>query len=100
MGNVSSFDRIELTEFIIKDNGKGISEEKVDILISRLHSEELYKEQLQKKSCEHIGLFNVHYRLMTLFGDEFGVTAITSLVEEGTSIVLTLPIRKNCDFLK
>lgn len=87
-------------QIIIKDNGKGISEKKVDILISRLHSEELYKEQLQKKSCEHIGLFNVHYRLMTLFGDEFGVTAITSLVEEGTSIVLTLPIRKNCDFLK
>ena len=90
----------EFIQIRINDNGKGISQEKVDTLLSRLHSEELYKEQLQKKSCEHIGLFNVHYRLKTLFGDEFGVTAITSRIDEGTCIVLTLPVRKNCDFLK
>ena len=68
-------------EFIIKDNGIGMSKEKLDSL----------NEILSKQSDpDTIGLQNVQARIKLFYGDAYGMT-ITSEPEEGSVVTICIP---------
>ncbi|MFV0399838.1 MAG: sensor histidine kinase [Oscillospiraceae bacterium] len=65
----------------IRDNGEGMSEEKLKTLCEQLAGRE------ESKS---IGLLNVHERLRLFFGPEYGVS-VESTHHEGTCVTLRFP---------
>lgn len=66
----------------VKDNGSGIEEEQLQD-IRRILSE-------PQNSSEHIGLYNVHRRLVLLYGENYGI-AINSTYGKGTDVKITIP---------
>lgn len=60
----------------IEDDGIGIKEEKLSLLLS------------EKRNDQSVGLLNIHYRLMRLYGRGLG---ITSEVGRGTCVKLVIP---------
>lgn len=68
----------------IKDNGVGMSEEKVKQLRSRLNQP---SDTLDE---DHIGIKNVHDRILFYFGEQYGID-IESQLGEGTMIIIRLP---------
>jgi len=79
--------RIERTEedmvFTIKDNGKGMEEEKVQQLYNYLTIDEVMGER--------IGVQNVIYRLKLIYGDRFSFI-VKSEPSNGTFIQLRIPV--------
>jgi two-component system sensor histidine kinase YesM len=69
----------------IYDDGVGIDEDRLRIIHANIHD--------PKSSTKSIGLKNVHERIRTVCGDEYGL-AINSREHIGTSIRLEYPIRK------
>ncbi len=67
----------------IVDNGDGINEEKIDRKAIGMKG----KRQL----FSGIGVRNVHERIQLLYGKNYGVN-ITSELNKGTKVVITLPI--------
>ncbi len=65
------------------DNGIGISEDKIEKLLSS-------KETTSKGSFNNIGISNVNERIKLTFGDEYGLN-IKSKLNEYTSIIITIP---------
>lgn len=65
--------------FIIEDNGKGMSKEKI--------------EEIMAKSTKRIGISNVNSRLQLMYGTEYGVH-IKSEVDKGTKIIIKLPLKE------
>lgn len=66
----------------VKDNGLGMPEESVDLLLTdevRVH-----------KNGSGIGLSNVHQRIQLYFGREYGLE-IESVLDEGTTVHIHLP---------
>ncbi|ULT58931.1 sensor histidine kinase [Neobacillus drentensis] len=78
------FDDIEIT---ITDNGVGIPEEKLRTLISQIND---ISQPLNTKGS--IGIKNVAARIGLYFGKEYGLD-ISSGVDHGTQIVITIPAR-------
>lgn len=73
----------EITKIYITDNGVGIEKEKLEHLIRDMnHYEELDRT--------HIGVSNVNQRIHLYYGEEYGLT-IESKLDEGTTIVITVP---------
>jgi sensor histidine kinase YesM len=66
----------------VRDNGQGINEETLENVNHILQS--------QSNTTPHIGLYNVHRRLVLLYGEESGVH-IDSAQGEGTCVTLTIP---------
>ncbi|WP_148630978.1 sensor histidine kinase [Bacillus sp. E214] len=72
-------------EIIVSDNGIGISEQRLmDILQSINHQEE----------GKHIGLRNVHQRMVLIYGEEYGLS-IQSELNKGTVIQFRIPIGRD-----
>ncbi|MGM0881398.1 MAG: sensor histidine kinase [Bacillota bacterium] len=69
---------------VIEDTGSGISEEQ----LMRIHKNLLDVGSLH--TGNHIGLQNVHRRIVHLFGDSYGTT-IESVLGKGTRVTLRLP---------
>ncbi|OPH58726.1 hypothetical protein BC351_23285 [Paenibacillus ferrarius] len=69
---------------IIKDNGVGMSEEKLEQLRFRLS---LPSDTLDE---DHIGVKNVHDRILFYFGEQYGLT-IDSQLGEGTTVTIRIP---------
>lgn len=69
----------------VRDNGLGMTEEKLREITQRMQA-----DMIQQSS--HIGLANVYQRLKLFYGEECSLT-IRSVLGEGTSISLRLPIR-------
>lgn len=69
----------------VKDNGPGISEERLNQINERIHG----KKQAFGKS---IGLANISHRIQSLYGNEYGMT-IRSREGKGTSVEITVEIR-------
>jgi len=66
----------------VKDNGKGISPEKIkDIFTDRRE---------ESKESIHYGLANIRQRIALYFGPEYGIEVISS-EQTGTSVLLRLP---------
>jgi two-component system, sensor histidine kinase YesM len=68
--------------FKIKDNGVGITEEKL---------QELRKQLTGDKTTDSIGLVNVNARIKLFFGESYGVE-IESVKSQGTEITLWFPV--------
>ena len=60
----------------IRDNGCGISKERIRYLLSR--------------DSNRIGLSNIHQRLKLLYGEEYGLNIISEK-NHGTEVVLRFP---------
>lgn len=65
--------------FIIEDNGKGMSQEKI--------------KEVMAKSTKRIGISNVNSRIQLMYGEEYGVY-IKSQVNIGTKIIIKLPLKE------
>lgn len=65
----------------VKDDGKGISQEKLCVIRGWLSA---------KKQQEHIGIKNVHDRLRLNFGEKYGLW-IESTLGQGTKVTLLIP---------
>lgn len=70
--------------FTIKDNGKGITEEKLKEI------RESFEEEVNDETVKHVGLYNVEKVLSMLYGEKYGLS-ISSRIDEGTDVVLTMP---------
>ncbi len=76
----------------IKDDGIGIEEGILENLIDRLNqpSFDYTKDQNDKGG---IALINVNNRIKLLFGEQYGIN-ITSAIDYGTDVEITLPLSK------
>jgi two-component system sensor histidine kinase YesM len=71
----------------IKDNGKGISKQRL---------EEINSHQMTDKSAEdrtHVGIDNVNNRIKLLFGEGYGIK-ISSKEGVGTEVFITIPFKE------
>ncbi|EGG35834.1 sensor histidine kinase [Paenibacillus sp. HGF5] len=66
----------------VRDNGQGMSKERLQGVKQILQS--------QTNTTQHIGLYNVHRRLVLLYGEASGIH-IDSTQGTGTCVVLTIP---------
>lgn len=70
-------------EASVRDNGRGMTPEAAQsLLISKTHTD--------KKPFSGIGIFNVHQRIRSLFGTEYGVT-VDSVEDKYTEIRAIIP---------
>jgi len=75
-------DQLEIT---VGDNGKGMEEQQLDRLLDFTYR--------GKHRLSNIGVRNVHERIQLNFGSIYGIT-IQSHVNEGTQVMLTMPLIK------
>lgn len=69
---------------ILKDNGVGMTEEKIKHVLSG-------KENEENPDSQHgVGIYNVHQRIQMNYGEQYGLHIISKL-GEGTEIQITLP---------
>ncbi|WP_413379193.1 sensor histidine kinase [Alkalihalobacillus sp. 1P02AB] len=76
----------ELLYIDVMDNGSGISEERLDEIRQKLSSESVH----ELNQHMGIGVNNVHRRIQLIFGQEYGLK-VTSEVEQGTTVTMTIP---------
>ncbi|MFC4600891.1 sensor histidine kinase [Cohnella hongkongensis] len=69
----------------VADDGQGMTEERLEQVNRILASRE--------NTTEHIGLYNVHRRLVLLYGEEYGIR-IESEPGVGTRVLLTIPYKE------
>ena len=80
---ITGYGRDDAIEFIVADNGVGMSAEKLGILNERLKEADYMGES-------HIGLYNINKRIKIIFGEEYGIR-VESEMNIGTKTVVTLP---------
>lgn len=75
----------EMLVIIVKDDGVGIDREGL---------EEIQKELLEENAdtSRHVGTLNTNARIRLFYGKEYGVS-IESCIEDGTTVILRLPVR-------
>lgn len=85
------------TEILLADDGVGMTEEKIKLLLSGNEREpepeqepEQKPEQAQEQSRNHIGITNVLSRLRLLYGDTYRFS-IDSAEGKGTRLIIFLP---------
>ncbi|SDS02870.1 Sensor histidine kinase YesM [Paenibacillaceae bacterium GAS479] len=81
----ATVDREENLTLYVEDNGTGITEERLVWLRQRLRNTAM--EELE--DGDHIGLLNVHRRIMFLCGDSYGLN-IENLAGGGTQVAIHL----------
>lgn len=83
---VSVFMEEKYINIIISDNGEGMDEEALDNL----------RKSIDTKDISHkssIGLYNINQRLKLLYGEDYSFI-IDSVINEGTTVTLKLPVNK------
>lgn len=80
--NIKKIDSNKIEIHVI-DNGIGISEDKIEKLLSA-------KETTNRRSFNNIGISNVNERIKLTFGNEYGLN-IKSKLNEYTNIIITIP---------
>lgn len=75
----------EMLVIMVKDDGVGIEREGL---------KEIQKELSQEKAdtSKHVGTLNTNARIRLFYGKKYGVS-IESCVEDGTTVILRLPVR-------
>jgi two-component system, sensor histidine kinase YesM len=73
----------------IRDNGGGMTEEKMNSLNNKLRNSSNYFILGDKK--ESIGLQNVHYRIQDYYGEEYGIEVVSE-VNYGTDVKISIPL--------
>ena len=81
----------EKLKIVVKDNGKGMTEEEQKQLQKQID------EEIQ--SGKNIGMANVNQRIRLFYGEEYGIQ-IESRQGEGTEVEIILPIRKYSENMK
>jgi len=85
----------ELLVLSVEDNGIGMSEEEVELLLT--------DNNRVPKHGSGVGLINIHNRLQILFGKEYGLV-IESEPDEGTRVSICIPAvpytEENCKILE
>lgn len=71
-------------EICVEDNGIGMAQDK---------AEQIVRQETKKEHFSGIGIHNVQDRLRLLYGGDYGIR-IESMEQEGTKVVITLPVRK------
>ena len=74
----------------IRDNGVGMSKEKLDFLRASINESFLIDEQ-DIGEARHIGLRNVNSRIQLYYGRNYGLS-IESSNQMGTSVIVRIPI--------
>ncbi|BBH19744.1 sensor histidine kinase [Paenibacillus baekrokdamisoli] len=74
----------------IKDDGLGMTNQKLDSIQAELAAGEDFLERIHKHDNEHLGIVNVHNRIRTAYGNPYGLM-ITSEKDKGTEVELLLP---------
>ena len=72
--------------FTVKDDGVGISEEKLRGIRERL-------AEARQDTSRHVGIFNTQARIRLMYGTEYGIE-IESSEGDGTSIFLKVPAKE------
>lgn len=80
------FTEEEILRIIISDNGIGFDSEAV-------------KESKEENNHTHVGIWNTNKMIHNLYGQEYGLE-IESIPGEGTTVVVTLPVRKEEDYVE
>ena len=75
----------ETLEITVEDNGKGITEEDLAMIVQHLNCED-------GDEMDSIGLRNIHQRLKLKFGNAFGIS-VKSIKDKGTIVTLSIPVR-------
>lgn len=75
---------LDCIKIIVKDNGKGIPEERLNTILEHINDEE-------GENMHSIGMKNVHQRLKLKHGKEYGLT-IESKENQGTRVTLIIPM--------
>ncbi|NSW90701.1 MAG: sensor histidine kinase [Firmicutes bacterium] len=70
--------------FIIEDNGRGMNEEKLQLILANINSQNVVSDS---------GLRNVQKRIKLLYGDNYGIS-IESSLNKGTRVLLRVPVIK------
>jgi len=73
----------EKVYFIVKDNGKGISSEKLSTIFEE-------DSEITRNKLNSIGIPNIQKRIKLHFGEDYGVD-IKSIDEEGTIVSIVIP---------
>lgn len=76
--------------FEVKDNGSGMTTEELAAVRKILREPE--------NMTKHIGLYNVHRRLVLLYGEKYGLE-INSIYGEGTFVKITIPCGKEDNYV-
>jgi two-component system sensor histidine kinase YesM len=82
--NVSAMDLGDKIELIVKDNGAGMSQERLEEM----------RKAIETGEKVGFGLRTVHERMQLLFGEEYGLT-ISSTEGVGTTITAVIPKQKH-----
>lgn len=77
----------------VKDDGKGMATEKVDIINRNLQDGSKNLEYIRKGNNKSYGMINVHSRIRINYGEQYGLT-IKSEENKGTIVTILLPIEK------
>ncbi|MDQ0064086.1 two-component system sensor histidine kinase YesM [Paenibacillus harenae] len=77
----------------VEDNGAGISPVKLAEINASIERRQSAADSLDAYSEYGIGLANVHDRIRISFGEAYGI-GITSELEGGTSVSITIPVRR------
>ena len=72
----------------VKDNGKGMTAEKIQEALSR--------ELDEKKGMMKIGIYNINRRIQLIYGEEYGVS-IKSVPGEYTIVQVVIPAEEEND---
>ena len=73
----------------VHDNGKGMDEEMLEKVISKMKStKNIFHSRSAKRY--HIGIGNIYWRIKSIYGDDYGLF-IKSKVDEGTTVTVLLP---------
>lgn len=75
-------------EIVIHDNGVGIKNEILKKIMS--------PENMDIKKAEHIGIVNIHNRIRSCYGDDYGLK-VESKIGCGTSVYIKLPVIEKGD---
>jgi sensor histidine kinase YesM len=94
-GRVHVYSRIseETVSIVIEDNGKGMPEEKLAKL--RLDIESVDQDNVEVEGLSHVALVNIQRRILSYFGEEYGLT-VDSALGQGTVITVHLPKIRRC----
>jgi len=82
----------QVLQILVEDNGKGMTQEKCDLLNSAM------KDVENSSAKNSIGLYNVHQRIALYYGQDYGVE-IKSCLDAGTRVYIKLPSRGGIDSL-
>lgn len=84
---------------VVSDNGVGIDYETLSRINEELNSDTVTIVDSEQNSHLGIAIININQRLKLLWGSEYGIT-ISSTLNMGTDVEVTLPLVSNLSLLK